>query len=367
MTSPLFSDSPAIRDAIDVASRGDELGQGAARAAVLEMLDAGTDPTLTEALLVALRDKGETAAELAGAALALRESMERVQHSSPGSLVDTCGTGGGSITTLNISTAAAFVVAGAGIPVAKHGNRSFTSRSGSADVLEAMGVAIDLTPAQGAQVLHDVGMAFFFAPTHHPAMRHVAPVRRKLGTPTIMNLVGPLANPAGATRQVIGVSDPARGALMAAALARLGTAHAMVVHGVDGFDEIAPVGETMIWEVQAGGVREWRLTAESFGFTVKSLAGLAGGEPAENAATIVQLFERPTAASAAVRAAVLLNAAAAIMVGGRARSMPDAIEIATDALDAGRALAALVALQPGVCQYFRMTPTTMPWISTSLS
>lgn len=344
-SSQPFSDSPAIRTAISVAQRGEGLEETVAHAAVLEMLDGTADPGLTEALLVALRDKGETAAELAGAARALRETMERVDHPDPDLLVDTCGTGGGSVTTLNISTAAAFVVAGAGVPVAKHGNRSFTSRSGSADVLEAMGVAIDATPARAGMILRDLGIAFLFAPTHHPAMRHVAPVRRKLGTPTIMNLVGPLANPAGATRQVIGVADPARGALMAAALARLGAPHAMVVHGVEGLDEIAPMGETRVWEVRSGEVREWTMSANTLGFRIDSLAGLAGGEPAENAAAIVQLFERPHGAPRAVQAAVVLNAAGAIMVSGAARSMNEAVEIAGDALDSGRALAALEALR----------------------
>ncbi len=344
-TTKPFSDSPAIRTAIAAAQRGEALDETAAHAAVLEMLDGSTDPDLVEALLVSLRDKGEAAPELAGAARALRETMERVDHPRPDTLVDTCGTGGGSVTTLNISTAAAFVVAGARIPVAKHGNRSFTSRSGSADVLEALGVAIDATPARAGRILHDVGIAFLFAPTHHPAMRHVAPVRRKLGTPTIMNLVGPLANPAGATRQVIGVADPARGALMAAALARLGTPHAIVVHGVDGLDEIAPMGETRVWEVRSGDVREWTMSAETLGFRVGSLAGLAGGEPAENAAAIIQLFDRPQEAPMAVQAAVVLNAAGAIMVSGAARSMSEAVEIAREALDSGRALAALQAVR----------------------
>ncbi|MBA2293406.1 MAG: anthranilate phosphoribosyltransferase [Gemmatimonadales bacterium] len=344
-TTRPFSDTPAIRAAISVAERGQGLQEAAAHAAMLEMLGGTTDPVLTEALLVALRDKGESAPELAGAVRALRDTMQRVDHSDPGSLVDTCGTGGGTVTTLNISTAAAFVVAGAGIPVAKHGNRSFTSRSGSADVLEAMGVSIDATPAQSGRILREVGIAFLFAPTHHPAMRHVAAVRRKLGTPTIMNLVGPLANPAGATRQVIGVADPRRGALMATTLAHLGARHAMVVHGVEGLDEIAPMGETMIWEVRGGDVRQWTMSADTLGFRVDSLAGLAGGEPAENAAAIVQLFERPRGAPPAVRAAVVLNAGAAILVSGKAESMEDAVEMAHAALDSGRALATLEDLR----------------------
>lgn len=343
-TSP-FPDSPAILAAINTMEQGHGLDEATARAAVLEMLDSMTDPALTERLLVALRDKGEAPAELAGAARALRETMEGVTYRDPDSLVDTCGTGGGAVMTLNISTAAAFVVAGAGIPVAKHGNRSFTSRSGSADVLEALGVAIDASPMRAGQILRDVGIAFLFAPTHHPAMRNVAPVRRKLGTPTIMNLVGPLANPAGASRQVIGVADAARGALMADALVRLGARHAMVVHGTQGLDEIAPVGLTRVWEVAGGEVNEWTISAEALGFSVGSLDGLAGGEPADNAAAIVRLFERPRNAPPAVRASVVLNAAAAIRVSGGGMSMAEAVSAAIEALETGRALASLDALR----------------------
>jgi anthranilate phosphoribosyltransferase len=259
--------------------------------------------------------------------------------------VDTCGTGGGSIPTLNISTAAAFVVAGTGVRVAKHGNRSFTSRSGSADVLEALGVATDTEPAQAATILEAAGLVFLFAPTYHPAMRHVAPVRRALGVPTIMNLVGPLANPAGVTRQVVGVADPRHGPLVARALLNLGSDHALVVHGSIGVDELSPVGENLIWEVGGGGVSERSLRAETLGLGAPDLTGLEGGEPAENAAAIRGLFERPGEAASALRGAVLLNAAAAMVVSGRAGDLESGAALASESLLRGGAAAALAALR----------------------
>src|SRR6478736_2670369 len=218
-------------------------------------------------LLLALREKGETADEVAGGAAALRATMVRLPRSTKheARLVDTCGTGGGTATTFNISTTAAFVVAGAGVPVAKHGNRSYTSRSGSADVLEALGVDIAQSPEQAAATLEHAGLAFLWAPTYHPAMRHVAPVRKELKTATIFNLVGPLANPAGVKRQIIGVFDPSRGPLVAEALGRLGAEHALVVHAEVGMDEISPAGLTHVWEV---GGRRPAIPSESEGSPV---------------------------------------------------------------------------------------------------
>ena len=219
-------------------------------------MQGGATPAQVSALLMGLRVKGETAAEIAGAARALRGAMVRVEVDLP-HLVDTAGTGGGTVTTFNISTGAALVAAGAGATVAKHGNRSYTSRCGSADVFEALGVSIALDAAAAARVLREAGVAFLFAPNFHPAMRHVAPVRKELGVTTLMNLLGPLANPAAARRQVIGVADRERGPLMAQALAALGTDHALVVHGRVGMDEISPVGETDVWEVRESQVKSW--------------------------------------------------------------------------------------------------------------
>ena len=212
--------------------------------------------------------------------------------------------------TFNISTAAAFVVAGAGVRVAKHGNRSFTSRSGSADVLEALGVSVPTPPVEAPRVLDEAGIVFLFAPTFHPAMRHAAPVRRELGVATIMNLLGPLANPAGVTRQVLGVSERERAPLLAEALATLGSRHALVVHGEEGMDEISPLGPSLVWEVRDGSITEWTIEPSAFGIAPGSVDDLAGGEPAENAARIEAVLNGTMRGSA--RDALLLNAAAAL-------------------------------------------------------
>jgi anthranilate phosphoribosyltransferase len=245
--------------------------------------------------------------------------------------------------TLNVSTAAAFVVAGAGVPVAKHGNRSYTSRSGSAEVVEALGVDIGVPPERAAAILRDAGLVFLFAPRYHPAMRHVAPTRKELGVATIMNLLGPLANPAGVRRQVVGVADPVRAPRVADALRRLGALHALVVHGVIGMDEISPVGATAVWEIREGRVSEWTLDPVSVGLDADGLEGLEGGEPAENAARIETLLR--TGEGGAARTAVLLNAAAALYVSGGGWSFADAVRRATAALDSGAAAKALDRLR----------------------
>jgi anthranilate phosphoribosyltransferase len=249
--------------------------------------------------------------------------------------VDTCGTGGGKVGTLNISTAAAFVVAGAGVPVAKHGNRSYTSRSGSADVLEALGIDINLTPAAAGELLRSIGLTFLFAPTYHPAMRHVGPVRKELGVPTIMNLLGPLANPAGVTRQVVGVADPARAMLVAETLAALGARHALVLHASVGMDEISPSGSTLVWEVRGGEVDRWELEPARYGLECGDLEALAGGEPSENAARLERLFSGE--ADKVVRCAVLLNAAAALYVSANGWSLEQSVERAEESLRSGSA------------------------------
>lgn len=292
-----------------------------------------------------MRTRGETPAEVAGAVIALRQVMRRVAHPVPDRLVDTCGTGGGIVGTLNISTAAAFVAAGAGVPIAKHGNRSFTSKSGSADVLEALDIAIDLSPEAATRQLTGEGLAFLFAPLYHPAMRHVAPIRRALGVPTMMNLLGPLANPAGARRQVVGVADAARAELIAEALARLGTIHALVVHADVGMDEIAPIGTTSVSEIRGSEIVRWTLDPADYGFSITSLDGLEGGEPTENAARIEALLRAPDSAPPAVRAAVLLNAAAAIHVGDDGGDFAQAVSRATEALINGSAAGRLEALR----------------------
>jgi anthranilate phosphoribosyltransferase len=218
------------------------------------------------ALLSALRAAGETPEVVAGVVRALRTAMVSLAADSPDELVDTCGTGGGTVTTFNISTAAAIVAAGAGVRVAKHGNRSFTTRCGSADVLEALGVPIDVPVPAMEKALKDAGIVFMFAPLMHPAMRHVGPIRRELGIPTVMNVVGPLANPARAGRQVVGVADLERAPVLAGALSVLGSVHALVVYGEPGLDEVSPLGPTHVVEVVNGTTRRWTIHPEEHGF-----------------------------------------------------------------------------------------------------
>jgi anthranilate phosphoribosyltransferase len=328
----------ALQFALARLASGASLDEAEAEAAFREIVVGNAPESLIGELLLALRARGESSEDIAGAVRALRATMRRVQHARPDLLVDTCGTGGGTVATLNISTAAAFVAAGAGASIAKHGNRSYTSRSGSADVLEALGVAIDLDSEQAARVLASAHLVFLYAPTYHPAMRHVASVRRALAVPTLMNLVGPLVNPAGAGRQVVGVADRARASAVAGALSRLGAVHAVVVNADIGMDEISPVGITSVWEIQGGsGVREWRLDPGTLSMNAASVAGLEGGEPHENAARIVDLLDHPASAATALRSAVLLNAAAAIYVAGIATTFPAAVEVAVDSLESGRA------------------------------
>jgi anthranilate phosphoribosyltransferase len=317
-------------------------GEGAAAAFRVVMSGEAT-PAQMAALLMGLRVRGETSTEVAGAARALREAMTRLEVDLSESLVDTCGTGGGATTTFNISTAAALLAAGAGVRIAKHGNRSFTSKSGSADVLEALGVPIDVPVERMQRVLDAAGIVFMFAPTMHPAMRHVGPVRREMAIQTVMNLVGPLANPAGAGRQVVGVADPARLELIAGALHELGTAHSLVVHGEPGMDEISPLGPTTVLELKGGVRTRWTIDPVALGFSGINAAELAGGEPTQNAAVIERVLLGK--GSAGAEAAVLLNAAAAIYVAGQATSMADGLALARAALAAGKGWDALGRLR----------------------
>lgn len=318
-------DGPALTGAFDVIMRGE-----------------GT-PAQVAALLMALRVKGETSAEVAGVVEALRHAMIVLPATNPDELVDTCGTGGGALTTFNISTAAALLAAGLGVRIAKHGNRSFTSRSGSADVLEALGVVIDMPPDAMARTLDAAGIVFMFAPLMHPALRHVGPVRRELAVPTVMNIVGPLANPARAGRQVIGVAEPTRVLLLAEAMAALGTRHALIVHGAPGMDEVSPLGPTDVVEVVDGTLTRWRIDPAISGIDGIREADLAGGSPNDNAALIELVLDGQGPPGA--RAAVILNAAAALFVSGRALSYDAAVQQAREGLVAGAGRAALTRLQ----------------------
>jgi len=294
------------------------------------------------AVLMGLRSKGVRPAEIAGGVRALQKAMVRVTAHEPELLVDTAGTGGGRVTTFNISTAAALVAAGAGVRVAKHGNRSFTSRSGSADVLEALGVRIDLTPQRMGEVLEEVGIVFMFAPLLHPAMRHVGPVRRALGITTVMNVLGPLTNPAGARRQLVGVADPALLHLVVEALAELGHLRALVAHGDPGMDEVSAVGPTRLAELSEGKVRHLEIRPEEMGVDPVRVEDLRGGEPSENADVILRVLDGERSAR---RTSTVLNAAAAIWVGGAAESLQAGVESARDSIDSGRARGALERLR----------------------
>ncbi|HUQ21285.1 MAG TPA: anthranilate phosphoribosyltransferase [Gemmatimonadaceae bacterium] len=299
------------------------------------------------AMLTGLRVRGETSEIVAGVVQALRNAMVRLEADNPDELVDTCGTGGGTVTTFNISTAAALLAAGAGVRIAKHGNRSFTSRCGSADVLEALGITLDVPVEKMQQSLRNAGIVFMYAPLMHPAMRHVGPVRRELAIPTVMNVVGPLANPAGARRQVVGVADPERVKILAGALVALDSLHSLVVHGEPGLDEVSPLDKTNVVEVKEGEIRQWKIDPAKYGYSGFTAAELAGGDAAENARIVTEALTSVRARTrfAAARAAVVLNAAAAIYVSGKAATYGDGVEIARDALDAGLGLAALERLR----------------------
>jgi anthranilate phosphoribosyltransferase len=316
---------------------GEVLSAAEAEAAFNSLMAGEATPVQAASLLTALRVRGETPAELAGGVRALRRAMIPVSAAQPGQLVDTCGTGGGRLTTFNISTAAAILAAAAGVRIAKHGNRSFSSRSGSADVLEALGVTIELSPTGMAEVLEEAGIVFMFAPLLHPAMRHLAPVRRELGFATIMNLLGPLTNPAGAERQVVGVSDPKLLQLVASALLELGHDRALVVHGEPGLDEISPIGTTEIMELREGALRHYQLDpVADLGWETFQPAGLAGGGPEENAALIREVLGG--GGPPVARAAVALNTGATLYVAGVSNSIVDGVAEAERALDAGSGL-----------------------------
>ena len=299
-------------------------------------------PVLISALLVGLRVKGETPLDLAAVVRSLREAMVQLPAERPEELVDTCGTGGGTINTFNISTAAALLVAGLGVRVAKHGNRSFTTQCGSADVLEALGVRIDAPVGVMQAALESAGIVFMFAPAMHPAMRHVGPIRRELGVQTVMNMVGPLANPAHAGRQVVGVSDARRLALIAGAMQALDTTHTLVVHGA-GMDEISPFGETQVVEIRGGQMSEWTIDPRRYGFGRGAPEQIAGGPPADNAATVMRVLRGE--GNEPSTAAVVLNAAAALYVGGAAPTFDDGVSMATEAIRSGAGLVALDRLR----------------------
>jgi anthranilate phosphoribosyltransferase len=297
------------------------------------LMDGTVSDVHKAALLVALAMKGEAPEEIAGAAVAMRARSLRIAHDLD-RVVDTCGTGGDGRGTFNISTAAAFVAAAAGATVAKHGNRSVSSRSGSADVLQELGANLELTPGDAALSLREVGMAFLFAPKLHPAMREVMPVRRELAVRTVFNVLGPLTNPAGARRQVLGVYAPRLVEILARVLAELEAEHALVVHGSDGLDEITTTGPTWAAEVRDGSVRTFEIDPATLGVKRAEPRDLAGGTPAENAVLLRRVLEGERGPLADI---VAVNAAAALWIGGHAADLGGGLELARTALDEGAA------------------------------
>jgi anthranilate phosphoribosyltransferase len=348
------AEAPPLATLIAKLGRRQALDVDEAEAAFNEVMQGKATAVQITALLVALRIKGESAEEVAGGVRALRSAMVPVA-SQPGSpIVDTCGTGGGGLTTFNISTAAALLAAAAGVRIAKHGNRSFTSRCGSADVLDALGITIELSPEQMAAVFEEAGIVFMFAPLLHPAMRHVGPIRRELGFPTVMNLLGPLTNPAGARRQVVGVADPAVLELVASALLQLGHERALVVHGEPGLDELSPIGVTTGFEVTATGIIPFRLDpAELFGAAPLDTADLGGGDPDDNARVVLGVLRGEIAGAA--RAAVTLNAAAALYLADVAGSLQECVAIAERTIDEGKGLAGLDRLRTATLRQLAQT------------
>jgi anthranilate phosphoribosyltransferase len=334
-----------------LANHRQSLSREEARGVMSEVLAGECTDAQIAALLVALHMKGETVEEIVGFAEAIRaaatplklhrDSTLDVSGTERDALVDTCGTGGDASGTFNISTATAFVVAGTGVRVAKHGNRSVTSKCGSADVMEALGVNINLPPARIAACLDQVGIAFLFAPAMHSAMKYVQPARRELRLRTVFNLLGPLTNPASATAQVVGVYAAELVEKLAEALSMLGLRRAMVVHGDDGLDEITITGPTRIAELRDGVVRAYEVTPEQFGFQRATLNEISGGDASENAKVIREVLNGRASPS---RDIVLLNAAAALVASGKANHLAEALPIAVHSIDSGAAASKLAAM-----------------------
>ena len=333
-----------------LANHFESLTREEARLVMTEVLSGQASDAQIAALLVALHMKGETVDEIVGFAEAIRGAAASIYFNSETldvsgtereALVDTCGTGGDASGTFNISTATALTVAGAGVRVAKHGNRGVTSKCGSADVVEALGVNITLPPSRMAECLNQVGIAFLFAPAMHSAMKYVQPARRELRLRTVFNLLGPLTNPAQATAQVVGVYEEALVEKLAQALNLLGLRRALVVHGLDGLDEITISGPTKVAEVREGWVTTYQITPEQFGLHRAPLSEISGGDTKANAEIIREILDGKKSAR---RDVVLLNASAALVAAGKANSIGEAIPFATDSIDSGKAKAKLAGL-----------------------
>ena len=326
-----------LREALRKAASGETLTEGEAERALETIMEGTAPPAATAALLTALRVRGESVPEIVGFARAMRRFAARVE--APEGVVDTCGTGGDAKGTINVSTAAAFVARGAGVTIAKHGNRAATSQAGSADVLEALGAEIELGPDQVSLCIKESGIGFMFARTHHPAMKFVAPVRAELPFRTIFNLLGPLTNPAGAKRQLVGVFGGAYVRPVAEALRSLGAQKALVVHGTDGMDEITVTDRTLVAEVGGMGVEEYEISPEDFGLDRHAPDGLLGGDAHLNARILRDVLSG--AETGAARDVILLNAGAAIYVAGEAKTIEEGVRLAGESIGSGAAERAL--------------------------
>jgi len=329
-----------IRELMPLLVERKDLTTEQAAGAMTQIMEGEATPAQISGFLTALRMKGETVAEITGLARVMREKAVRLEPA--GEVVDTCGTGGARVKAFNISTTAALVLAGAGVPVAKHGNRSATRPSGSADVLEALGVNLGVTPGRVSACIDEVGIGFLFAPHFHPAMRYAAPVRKELGIRTIFNLLGPLTNPAGAPVQVLGVFAAEWTEPLARVLANLGSRRAFVVYGEPGIDEFSTMGPTRVSEVKDGRVQTWRLEPQEVGLSLASPEDVAGGTPAENAVTVRAVLGGERSPR---RDIVLLNAAAGLVAAGRAADLREGLAQAAESVDSGRAAACLDRLR----------------------
>lgn len=333
-----------IRDAIRTVVDGGELGEDQARFVMNEIMTGGVTPAQIGALVTALRMRGETVEEIAGFAAAMREhALQVAVDHAAGPLVDTCGTGGDASRTFNISTTASFIIAGAGVRVAKHGNRSVTSKCGSADLLEGLGVAIELAPADVAACIDEAGIGFMYAPAFHPAMRFVGPTRREIGIRTVFNILGPLTNPAGARHQLIGVGHPGIGGKLANALARLGSDHAVLVHAEEGLDELGLSGPSQVTEFDSrvGEVRTYTFKPADAGLSEAPRGALAGGDVNQNVSITLGILNGEHGPR---RDAALLNAGAGIYAANGAESIGDGIALARESIDSGQAMQALETL-----------------------
>ena len=325
----------ALKTHIAKVAGGTALSFEEAREAFDIIMSGDATPGQIGGFLMALRVRGETVSEISGAVATMRAKMLRVD--APAGAIDIVGTGGDNSHSVNISTGSAFVIAGSGVPVAKHGNRGLSSLTGAADVLTALGVKIDIPPETIGRCIHEAGVGFMFAPAHHPAMKHVGPIRGELGTRTIFNLLGPLSNPAGVVRQMVGVFLPEWIMPVAETLKALGTEHAWVVHG-DGYDEITTTGETHVAELIGGEIRSFTLTPEAVGLARHTKDELRGGNAAYNAKALRDMLG---GAAGAYRDTVLMNAGAGLVVAGKATTLVDGIAAAAQAIDSGRALQVL--------------------------